>query len=158
MPRRKFEPRYCINCEGPLTSSPFTPEQPADSDLCAPCWWASVHPMGLISLDELDELISKVPLGADYLLRKALQGALVDWHGDIGQFVVMPNGVLRIRVTMTCSLCGGHPQVYYAGSGLHSGAWPYIYTEDGQMLGNIRDAEYQCESCQKDKATHAQRR
>lgn len=43
-----------------------------------------------------------------------------------------------------CKKCGEKSDYHYAVSGLHSGAWCYLYTAGGKYLACMRDAEYHC--------------
>lgn len=142
---------YCPDCGGPRTRSIHTANQPADSKQCAPCWYNENGPVKLLNLDELDDLIDHVPAPYEDLLLRALHNTLVDWHSEIAPLILTEHG-LRIRVTLRCTICDGFPMQVLAGSGLHNGAWPYIYDDEGDMMGNIRDNEYQCETCQKERA------
>lgn len=147
----------CTSCSGALTRSQYTPGQPADSDLCAACWWAIHEPMPLITLDELDELIAALPKSMIGILIRGLQGGLVDWHGDIGKLTQI-QGLLRIQAPMSCAICGGNPITVYAGPGPHSGAWCYVYDENNAWLGDLRDNEYQCETCQAERKAQKEAR
>jgi hypothetical protein len=139
----------CKNCSGALTRSILLGDQPSTSPLCAVCWYNIGHTLPLITLDELDELIDTVSSEemSDTLI-KGLQGAWVDWHGEIGVFT-NTQGKLRIAVALSCARCNKNPKTFYFGSGIHSGAWPYAYDSEGNLLGNVRDQEFRCAECNK---------
>lgn len=128
---------YCATCGGPRTRSRYTPDQPDDSALCAPCWMQEHRPGELLTPDDLDD--------GDLEWDDHLIGRLVDWHSQIAPLVKCDDGALRLEVELTCAKCPATATLY-AGSGLHSGAWPYIYSSAGSYLGCIRDQEYVCEA------------
>jgi hypothetical protein len=135
---RRFVGQYCPECSGPVTrSNEYAPEQPVTSSLCAPCWYNTQHPdVPLLTLDDLDEF-------ADYSDLVERVGQLVDWHSQIAPLVELLDSIY-VKVTLTCR-CGRASKPYYAASGLHSGAWPYIFDELGHYQGNIRDEEWRCD-------------
>lgn len=132
---------WCCKCGGPLTrSKQYAVSQPTDSALCAPCWYNSQNACApLLSLDDLDELQDLGQWGDQ------LVGRLIDWHSQIVPLVKLPNGGIFAQVVLTCR-CGAQSEPFYAGSGLHNGAWPYIYDAEGKYLACIRDQEWRCEA------------
>ena len=111
---------FCT-CGGPITRSIHVPDQPQDSEQCAACWYNQQHPTTpLLTLEDLDSPRLECAWG-EWLI-----GRLVDWHGHVVPIVRCEDGALRLEVTLHCR-CGAESTPFYAGSGLHSGAWPYIY-------------------------------
>jgi hypothetical protein len=132
--------RSCV-CGGSITRSIHVPDQPQDSELCAACWYDQQHPTTpLLTLDDLDSPWLEHGW-ADWLV-----GRLVDWHGYVVPIVLCNDGALRLEVILYCR-CGAESTPFYAGSGLHSGAWPYIYDKTGGYLACIRDQEWCCDAC-----------
>lgn len=131
---------FCA-CGGPITRSVHVPERPQDSELCAACWYNQHNPATpLLTLDDLDSPWLE-HAWADWLV-----GHLVDWHGHVVPIVLCNDGALRLEVTLRCR-CGAESPPFYAGRGLHNGAWPYIYDKSGEYLACIRDQEWCCDAC-----------
>jgi hypothetical protein len=131
---------FCA-CGGPITRSVHVPERPQDSELCAACWYNQHNPATpLLTLDDLDSPWLE-HAWADWLV-----GRLVDWHGHVVPIVLCNDGALRLEVTLRCR-CGAESPPFYAGRGLHNGAWPYIYDKSGEYLACIRDQEWRCGTC-----------
>ena len=135
------ESATCTTCGGFRTrSTEHAPEQPADDPRCAACFYNAQHPASpLLTLDALD--------AGEHGPLDALEGRLVDWHGQIAALVRCGDGALRLPITFRCARCGQAPYISYLGPGLHDGAWPYAYTFAGKFEGNVRDEEYRCDEC-----------
>lgn len=130
----------CV-CGGPITRSVHVPERPQDSELCAACWYNQHNPATpLLTLDDLDSP------WLEHAWAGWLVGRLVDWHGLVVPIVLCNDGALRLEVTLRCR-CGAESPPFYAGRGLHNGAWPYIYDKSGEYLACIRDQEWCCDTC-----------
>ena len=56
---------------------------------------------------------------------------------------------MAIRVSLPCARCERNPTTAYARSGLHRGAFCYVYNALGTYLANLRDQEYVCSRCEK---------
>ena len=131
---------FCA-CGGAITRSVHVPDQPQGSEQCAACWYNQQHPTTpLLMLEELDSPRLEREWG------EWLVGRLVDWHGHVVPIVRCEDGALRLEVTLHCR-CGAESTPFYAASGLHSGAWPYIYDRHGTYLACIRDQEWRCDTC-----------
>lgn len=89
-------------------------------------------------LYELDDLIDE---GVNVIGFKAY-----DHNGDIVP-VVEIDGTPMLQLERPCSRCGQHPITVYAASGLHKGAFAYMYDKQGNYLYNRRDEVYVCKEC-----------
>jgi hypothetical protein len=96
------------------------------------------------------------------LLEPAQLDDLLDSKGDLSQvfgryaawngyaFPIVPMlDTLAIRVSLPCARCGRNPMTAYARSGLHRGAFCYVYDALGNYQANLRDQEYVCPRCEK---------
>jgi hypothetical protein len=94
----------------------------------------------LVDLNTLDEWLEEsTPL--DQII-----GRLADWHGEPFPIVAFRDSV-AIKVTLSCVRCKGNPTTVYARSGCHTGAFCYVYNEDGQFQADLRNQEYVCDLC-----------
>jgi len=93
------------------------------------------------------------PLRPEELDRRTDSGKSLDlW---LGRKVILhfgPTGTLvrhktrkyAVRARVGCHRGCGRGQTVYAVSGLHAGAWCYVYSRAGKYLGNMRDDVYNC--------------
>lgn len=95
---------------------------------------------GPLDLTFLDELLDA---GVDVSL---LVGSMADWHGTIAPITTLKTGKLVIQVPLTCIYCEQNTTQVYVGSGLHNGAFCYVFDEEGNYQANLRDQDYVCES------------
>jgi hypothetical protein len=104
---------------------------------------AAVELPDVIDVEEIDRLLDEgVP-------EAALVGKSLRWHDEsLCALRFTRSGRLVAELVLPCARCGEDPQVALIGSGLHSGAWCYVYDEDGAYVGNLRDQEYICATCQ----------
>jgi hypothetical protein len=75
-------------------------------------------------------------------------GKMADWHGDPFPVVELANGRIAIEVELICTQCHTAKTMAYVGSGLHAGAFCYVYSFAGEEEANLRDQEYSCDECQ----------
>jgi hypothetical protein len=75
-------------------------------------------------------------------------GRYAAWNGQAFPIVPMLE-TLAIRVSLPCGSCGRNPTTAYARSGLHRGAFCYMYDALGTYLANLRDQGYICSRCEK---------
>src|SRR5206468_2770699 len=61
-----------------------------------------------------------------------LVGKQADWHGEVFPIVHLANGRIAIHVTLTCAVCHKASITAYVGSGLHSGAFCYVFSFEGE--------------------------
>lgn len=94
-----------------------------------------------IDLNLLDELLDA---GVD---PDAVVGKLADWHGEEFPIVQLADKRIAIQIALTCSECHANPITAYVCSGLHSGAFCYAYSFEGDYEANLRDQVYICEAC-----------
>lgn len=72
-------------------------------------------------------------------------GRKVSLHfGSTGVLVRHKTRKYAVRARVVCHRGCGRGRTVYAVSGLHSGAWCYIYNLKGKYLGNMRDDVYNC--------------
>jgi hypothetical protein len=86
----------------------------------------------------------------------ALVGKTADWHGENFPIVQLANGRIAIQVSLLCAACNEARTTVYVGSGLHSGAFCYVFSFEGEYQANLRDQEYICETCQEKRAIRQQ--
>lgn len=137
-----FVDGYCVECSGALTRSPeYTPQQPRDSNICAACWYNKYSFQKLITTEQLDDYFEDGSLDHSYI------GRMVDWHGYVFPLVRCADLEIRVMVLFVCGAgnCKRVSEPFYAGSGLHHGAWCYIYDFSGKYLANWRDQDWVCE-------------
>jgi hypothetical protein len=102
--------------------------------------------------EDVEELDNYLDAGGD---EEALIGRKIRWHGGaMGRMVRTPAGMLSLELVLECEgvLCRERPAprhtTVYVGSGLHSGAWCYVYDpKTGEYLANLRDQSYFCDEC-----------
>ena len=96
----------------------------------------------LLEPAQLDDLLeSKADLSPVF-------GRYAAWNGR--SFPIVPmRETLAIRVALPCARCGRNPTTVYARSGLHRGAFCYVYNFRGEYQANLRDQEYICPRCEK---------
>jgi hypothetical protein len=94
-----------------------------------------------IDLTLLDELLD---VDVDPAL---LVGKIADWHGDPFPIVQLADNRIAIQVELTCARCHTNKTTAYVCSGLHSGAFCYVFSYEGEYQANLRDQEYVCEAC-----------
>ena len=79
-----------------------------------------------------------------------LVGQLVEWHGQVGRIVRVPSPTGRRRIgimvplRLTCPLHCGKVAFVTTVSGLHNGAFCYVFDDKGHYVTNLRDAEPVC--------------
>ena len=106
--------------------------------------WADIVEMlePLLEPAQLDDLLeSKADLSQVF-------GRYAAWNGCAFPIVPMRD-TLAIRVSLPCARCGRNPTTTYARSGLHRGAFCYVYDFRGEYQANLRDQEYVCPRCEK---------
>jgi len=106
--------------------------------------WASV-------MENLEVLLE--PGALDDLLEKKAElspvfGRYAAWNGQAFPIVPMLD-TLAIRVSLPCARCGRNSTTVFARSGLHQGAFCYVYDAFGNYVANLRDQEYLCPRCEK---------
>lgn len=79
---------------------------------------------------------------------EAVFGRYAAWNGQAFPIVPMLD-TLAIRVSLPCARCGRNPLTVFARSGLHRGAFCYVYDALGNSIANLRDQEYVCRRCEK---------
>jgi hypothetical protein len=107
-----------------------------------------------ITDDPIDLTLLDMLLDVD-VPASVLVGKLADWHGDPFPIVQLDNGRIAIAVTLTCTRCKIEQITAYAGSGCHTGAFCYIFTQVGEYQADLRNQEYVCETCQEERAARA---
>jgi len=75
-------------------------------------------------------------------------GRYVVWNGHAFPIVPMLD-TLAIRVSLPCAKCERNPTTAFARSGLHRGAFCYVYDASGTFLADLRNQEYVCPSCER---------
>ncbi len=75
-------------------------------------------------------------------------GKIADWHGDPFPIVQLADNSIAIEIELTCTRCHTEKTTVYVGSGLHSGAFCYVFSYEGEYQANLRDQEYVCDACQ----------
>lgn len=95
--------------------------------------------MKTLSPDQLDER-SDSGKSLDLWL-----GRKVELHfGSSGILVRHKTRKFAVRAQVHCNQGCGRRRTVYAVSGLHNGAWCYIYDRHGNYLANMRDDVYNC--------------
>lgn len=101
----------------------------------------------MLEPDELDELLDS---GIDPITLLGTRVEHTNLGGIIGVLELLDNGRLASHVSLTCGPCLREkrepPYVIEAwlGSGLHRGAWCYVFDREGNYLANLRDQEPIC--------------
>ena len=99
-----------------------------------------------IELDDLDALLDDESFDIT-----SLEGRMADWHGTIAPVRVV-NGRVYVTPTVKCGRCRKKETVLHCGSGLHSGAFCYVFDpETGAYQANLRDENWICEECHQEK-------
>jgi hypothetical protein len=99
--------------------------------------------MKTLTPDELDDRTDSGKSLAAWLGRK------VRLHfGSIGKLVRHKTRDFAAEFFFTCSKCKEKSGPYYAVSGLHAGAWCYVYDANGKYLACMRDDVFRCD-CRK---------
>jgi hypothetical protein len=75
-------------------------------------------------------------------------GRYAAWNGQAFPVVPMLE-TLTIRVSLPCAKCGRNPTTAFARSGLHRGAFCYVYDAAGRFLADLRNRGYVCPHCEK---------
>lgn len=91
-----------------------------------------------------DQLDSRTDSGKSLY---AWLGRKVRLHfGPVGVLVRHRTRKYAVRFTFgRCRKCRRQSPVLFAVSGLHNGAWCYLYTQTGRYLANMRDDDYRCD-------------
>ncbi len=107
-------------------------------------------------LDQLTEPVDLVLL--DRLLAvdvdpSLLVGKIADWHGDPVRIVQLGDGRIALEVELTCNTCHTEKTLAYVGSGLHEGAFCYVFSYEGKFEADLRNDVFICEQCEREKQT-----
>lgn len=95
--------------------------------------------MKVLTPDQLDERTDSGKSLAAWLGRR------VRLHfGPTGPLVRHKTRKFGVRFFFKCPRCGRKEGPIFAVSGLHAGAWCYIYNRDGKYLANMRDDNWNC--------------
>lgn len=90
---------------------------------------------------DLDEMLDE---GLD---PRIFDGQEIVWHNGQHYPLTLSWGKLIARMTLHCNKCGDNPETFNVGSGLHNGAWCYVFGEYGEYIANLRDQSYVCANC-----------
>jgi hypothetical protein len=95
-----------------------------------------------VDVEEIDDLLDD---GYD---PDSFVGKKLVYHNNRAYpLMKLPTGRLVAAISHRCEFCHKNPVTVFHGSGLHNGAWCYIYGFNGEYIANFRDQNYVCAEC-----------